>query len=79
MIHSMSYTSFREGVMGSEHARFIGVGIVFIFIIAALTGVGYVLDTLLGTLPLFLLLGVLTGFAASLYYVYIKLKDLGGS
>jgi uncharacterized membrane protein YeiH len=79
MILLMSYTNFREGVMGSDHARFIGVGIIILIIIAALTGGGYVLDALLGTLPLFLLLGVFSGFAASLYYVYLKLKDLGGS
>ncbi len=78
MIHSMSYTSFREGGMGSEYARYIGVGVAIIFIIAALTGAGYVLDSLLGTLPLFLLLGVSAGFAAALYYVYLKLKQLGG-
>lgn len=79
MIHSMSYTSFREGGMGSDHGRLIGVGVAFIFIVAALTGAGYVLDSLLGTLPLFLLLGVAGGFAASLYYVYVQLKKLGGS
>lgn len=79
MIHSMSYTSFREGGMGSDYGRFIGVGVAFLFIIAALTGVGYVLDSLLGTLPLFLLLGVLVGFAAALYYVYVQLKKLGGN
>lgn len=79
MIHSMSYTNLREGIIGSDHARYIGVGIIILIIIAALTGGGYVLDALLGTLPLFLLLGVFSGFAASLYYVYLKLKDLGGS
>ena len=79
MILSMSYTNLREGVMGSDHARYIGVGVLIIFIIAALSGGGYVLDVLLGTLPLFLLLGVFAGFAASLYYIYLKLKDLGRS
>ena len=65
--------------MGSDYGRLIGVGVAFIFIIAATAGGGYALDALLGTLPLFLLLGVFAGFAASLYYVYLKLKDLGGS
>lgn len=78
MIHAMSYTSFREDGMGSDHGRLIGVGVAFIFIVAAFTGVGYVLDSLLGTLPLFLLLGVAGGFAASLYYVYVQLKKLDG-
>ena len=78
MIQSMSYTSFREGGMGSGQGRLIGVGVAFIFIIAAFTGAGYVLDSMLGTLPLFLLVGVAGGFAASLYYVYVQLKKLGG-
>ncbi len=78
MIHSMFHTSFREGGMGSDQGRLIGVGVAFIFIIAAFTGGGYVLDSLLETLPLFLLLGVAGGFAASLYYVYVQLKKLDG-
>ena len=65
--------------MGSEYARYIGVGVAIILIIATLTGTGYVLDSLLGTLPLFLLLGLFGGFAAALYYVYLQLKKLGGS
>lgn len=77
MIHAMSYTSFREGGMSPEYARYIGVGVAIIGIVALLTGAGYVLDSLLGTLPLFLLLGIFAGFAAALYYVYIKLKKLG--
>ena len=56
----------------------IGVGVAFIVIIAALAGAGYVLDSLFGTLPVFLLLGFAAGFAAALYYVYHQLKKLGG-
>lgn len=64
--------------MGSEYARYIGVGVTILLIIAGLTVGGYLLDRLLGTLPLFLLVGVGVGFAAALYYVYLQLKDLGG-
>ncbi|MGB3682092.1 MAG: AtpZ/AtpI family protein [Rubrobacteraceae bacterium] len=65
--------------MGSDHGRLIGVGVAFIVIIAAFAGAGYFLDSLLETLPLFLLLGLFGGFASALYYLYLQLKDLGGS
>ncbi len=48
------------------------------FIIAVFTGGGYLLDRVLGTLPLFLLLGMLVGFVAALYYLYTALKQVGG-
>jgi F0F1-type ATP synthase assembly protein I len=48
------------------------------FIIAVFTAGGYLLDRLLETLPLFLLLGMLVGFVASLYYLYSALKRVGG-
>lgn len=47
------------------------------FIIAAFTAAGYGLDWLAGTLPIFLLLGMLVGFAAALYYLYSRFKELG--
>ncbi len=37
-------------------------------------GVGYGLDRLFGTLPLFLLLGVFAGFAIALYAVFMETK-----
>ncbi len=46
-------------------------------ILAVLTAGGLVADRILGTLPLFLLLGLAIGFAVSLYYVYLALKELG--
>lgn len=46
-------------------------------ILAVLTTGGFFLDRFFGTLPLFLLLGLGGGFAASLYYVYLALKSLG--
>ncbi|HZY65241.1 MAG TPA: AtpZ/AtpI family protein [Rubrobacteraceae bacterium] len=78
MILSMVYTSFREGGMGSDYARYVGVGVTILLIIAGLTAGGYLLDSLLGTVPLFLLLGVVAGFAVALFYTYLQLKKLGG-
>lgn len=63
---------------GGNYARFFHVGFAFMFIIAVFTGGGYLLDWLMGTLPLFLLLGMLVGFAAALYYLYTALKQVGG-
>lgn len=37
-------------------------------------GVGYVLDRLADTAPLFIILGVFIGFAAALYAVYLETK-----
>ncbi len=61
----------------SNYARFIGLGFTFILILAVLTAGGFLVDKMLGTLPLFLLLGLGVGFAGSLYYVYLALKNLG--
>jgi F0F1-type ATP synthase assembly protein I len=37
-------------------------------------GVGYVIDRLAKTSPLFLVLGVFVGFAAALYAVYLETR-----
>ena len=63
---------------GRNYARFFHVGFAFMFIIGAFTAGGYGLDWLVGTLPLFLLLGMVLGFAAALYYLYTRLKRLSG-
>jgi hypothetical protein len=79
MMNPMFYTSFREGVLGSDYGRFLGVGGAILLIIAGLTVGGYLLDGLFGTLPLFMLLGIAAGFATALFYVYMQLKKMGGS
>ena len=38
---------------------------------------GYGLDRLFGTLPLFLLLGIVAGFAAALAFLYMRLFRSG--
>jgi F0F1-type ATP synthase assembly protein I len=62
---------------GGNYARFIGLGFTFILILGVLATGGFFLDRLLGTLPLFLFVGLGVGFAGALYYVYLALKKLG--
>ena len=61
---------------GGGYARFLGLGFTLIAIIGALSAAGFFMDRLLGTLPLFLLVGLVMGFVAGLYYVYQALKRL---
>ena len=62
---------------GRNYTRFIGLGFAFILILGVLATGGFFLDRLLGTLPLFLFVGLGVGFAGALYYVYLALKKLG--
>ena len=78
MIPAMPNTDSQRGDSRGNYARFFHVGFAFMFIIAAFTAAGYGLDWLVGTLPLFLLLGMLVGFAAALYYLFTALKQVGG-
>jgi F0F1-type ATP synthase assembly protein I len=39
--------------------------------------IGFFVDGLLGTLPLFLLAGLCLGFAGGLYYLYRAIDELG--
>lgn len=63
---------------GANAARFIGIGFTLGLVLGVPVVVGFVLDKLAGTLPLFLLVGVALGFVGSLYYVYRALQSLGG-
>lgn len=67
----------RRGGVDGNYTRFAGLGFTFVFLIGLFTAGGYALDRLSGASPLFLLLGLVVGFAAALYYLYIKLKELG--
>ena len=78
MILAMPNTDSQRDRSGGNYARFFHVGFAFMLIIAVFTGGGYLLDWLVGTLPLFLLLGMLVGFGASLYYLFQALKQVGG-
>jgi ATP synthase protein I len=61
---------------GGGYARFLGLGFTLLAIIGVLSAGGYFVDRLLGTLPLFLLVGLVMGFVAGLYYIYRALKGL---
>lgn len=63
---------------GGSYARFLGLGFTLIVIFALPTVVGFFVDKLAGTLPLFLLIGLALGFAGGLFYVYRALQNLDG-
>jgi ATP synthase protein I len=77
MIQVMPKTDSHGDDTGSNYARLFGVGFAFILTVGILTAIGLAVDRLLGTLPLFLMVGLGIGFAGGLYYVYIALKKLG--
>lgn len=71
-------TNSRRNRNGGSPARLLGLGFTLGLLLGAPVLVGFLVDRLVGTLPLFLLVGVAAGFVASLYYVYRALKTLGG-
>jgi ATP synthase protein I len=78
MILSMPNTNSQRNDEGGGYARFLSLGFTLIVIIGGLTAVGLLVDRWLGTLPLFLLVGLVVGFVAGLYYVYRAIKSLEG-
>jgi F0F1-type ATP synthase assembly protein I len=82
-VRAVGYTSgndrhrFCRSVMGSNFARSIALGITLLLILVAFGGLGFLADTLLETLPVFLLIGLVVGFALGLYYMYTTLKNMG--
>ena len=78
MIRLMPGTDSHGDNTGGSYARLIGVGFAFILTLGSLTAGGFFVDKLLGTLPLFLIVGLGLGFAGGLYYLYRALKTLGG-
>lgn len=77
MIRAMADTNPRGDGTDSSYARFVGLGIAFMLALVVPAAVGFFVDKMLGTLPLFLLVGLGLGFAVGLYYVYQALKKLG--
>ena len=73
----MPDTRSQRNQASGEYARFVGLGFTFMFIIAFFTAGGYLLDWLLGTLPLLLLVGLLVGFGAALTYLFVSLSRVG--
>jgi ATP synthase protein I len=78
MILAMPNTNSQRNDAGGGHARFLSLGFTLIAIIGGLTAVGLLVDKWLGTLPLFLLVGLVLGFVAGLFYVYRALKSVEG-
>ena len=73
----MANTESRRRETGPGYARLFGVGFAFITTLGLLTAIGFFVDRLLGTLPLFLIVGVGIGFAGGVYYVYRALDTVG--
>jgi F0F1-type ATP synthase assembly protein I len=78
MMRVMPDTRSHRNDASSNHARFAGLGITLLLIFGLPTVVGFFVDRLAGTLPLFLLLGLAVGFVGGMYYVYRALQKLGG-
>ena len=74
----MANTESRRRDTGPGYARLFGVGFAFLLVLGVFTAIGFFVDRLLGTIPLFLILGVGVGFAGALYYLYRALGKLGG-
>jgi len=68
---------WRSGTTGSDYGRYLIVGTVFLVILCVFGVIGFFVDNLLRTLPLFLLVGLGIGFAGGLYYLYRAIDELG--
>lgn len=78
IVRMMPETNRHNNNAGGDYARFVGLGFTFVFVIGLFLAAGYGLDFLFGTLPLFLLLGMVAGLGAALYYLFVRLKNVGG-
>jgi ATP synthase protein I len=74
----MPDTRSQRNHASGNYARFVGLGVTLMLIFGLPTVVGFFLDRLAGTLPLFLLIGLAAGFVGGMYYVYRVLQKLGG-
>jgi len=74
----MPDTRSQRSDASSSYARFVGLGVTLMLIFGLPTVVGFFLDKLAGTLPLFLLIGLAVGFVGGMFYVYRALQKLGG-
>lgn len=66
----------RNGGAGAEYARYMGLGFAFVGVMLALAAAGFFVDRLVGTPPLFMLLGIAAGFGGGIYYAYASLKKM---
>lgn len=72
----MPDTNSQRNEAGGGYARFLSLGFALLAIIGGPTVVGFFVDRWLGTLPLFMLVGLVLGFVASLFYVYRAIRNL---
>jgi F0F1-type ATP synthase assembly protein I len=72
----MSNTDSRGRGTEPGYGRYFGLGFAFVAALGLLAAAGFFVDRALGTLPLFLLLGLGVGFVGGLYYVYVTLKNM---
>ena len=77
MIWAMPDSRPQRNDASGNYARFAGLGITLLLIFGLPTVVGFFLDGLADTLPLFLLIGLAVGFVGGMYYVYRALQKLG--
>ena len=73
----MPDTRSQRNDASGNYARFVGLGFTLILIFGLPTVVGFFVDRVAGTLPLFLLVGLAAGFVGGMYYVYRALQKLG--
>lgn len=73
MVRNDNQSTDQRGAM----ARFGGLGFTFVSIIGMSMVAGYALGRLVGGMPVLVLAGLVLGFVAALYYLYVKLKELG--
>ena len=78
MMRVMPDTRSQRNDADGSYARFVGLGVTLFLIFGLPTVVGFFLDGFLGTLPLFLLIGLAAGFVGGMYYLYRALQKLGG-
>lgn len=78
MMGPMPDTNSQRNDAGGGYARFLTTGFTLLAIIGGLTVLGYFADRLFGTLPLFLLVGLVLGFVGGLFYLYRALGSLDG-
>jgi ATP synthase protein I len=77
MMRSMVDSYPWSSTTGSDYGRYVIVGTVFLVILCVFGVVGFLVDNLLRTLPLFLLVGLGVGFGGGLYYLYRAIDELG--
>lgn len=78
IVRAMRDTDPKGNNAGNSYVRYLYLGFTLVLILSILATGGFFVDKLLGTLPLFLLAGLVIGFAGGLYYVYLEIEKLGG-